>query len=141
MREAGRTGQERSALGGPRTNEGRISAAPLTGDEYRNWTDSLRDIEELVTDQDMKAEVARVREAAREMRVEYKRHSKEPQWSLVQKMIAEPLSRLREQVNEELLQKAAERNSLVPIDRDPVPSSFQRQLDRYYENLGSGSRR
>jgi nucleosome binding factor SPN SPT16 subunit len=141
LREAGRTGQERSALGGPRTNEGRISAAPLTGDEYRNWTDSLRDIEELVTDQDMKAEVARVREAAREMRVEYKRHSKEPQWSLVQKMIAEPLSRLREQVNEELLQKAAERNSLVPIDRDPVPSSFQRQLDRYYENLGSGSRR
>ena len=101
----------------------------------------MRDIEELVTDQDMKAEVARVREAAREMRVEYKRHSKEPQWSLVQKMIAEPLSRLREQVNEELLQKAAERNSLVPIDRDPVPSSFQRQLDRYYENLGSGSRR
>jgi chorismate mutase len=56
-------------------------------------------------------------------------------------MIAEPLSRLREQVNEELLKKAAERNSLVPIDRDPVPSIFQRQMDRYYENLGSGSRR
>jgi hypothetical protein len=135
------SGQERSARRGLTTNEGRISAAPLTGEEYRNWTDSLRDIEELVTDQDMKAEVARVREAAREMRVEYKRHSKEPQWSLVQKMIAEPLSRLREQVNEELLKKAAARNSLVPIDRDPVPSSFQRQLDRYYENLGSGSRR
>ncbi len=75
------------------------------------------------------------------MRVEYKRHSKEPQWDLVKKLIADPLARVREQVNEELLRKAAEKNALVPIDRDPVPANFQRQLDRYYENLGSGASR
>ncbi len=51
------------------------------------------------------------------MRVEYKRHSKEPQWDLVKKLIADPLARVREQVNEELLRKAAEKNALVPIDR------------------------
>jgi hypothetical protein len=95
----------------------------------------------LVDDPNVKGDVARIREAAREMRVEYKRHSKEPQWDLVKKLIAEPLARVREQVNEELLRKAAEKNALVPIDRDPVPANFQRQLDRYYENLGSGASR
>ncbi|MBU6172188.1 MAG: hypothetical protein KGQ60_00195 [Planctomycetes bacterium] len=128
--------------GTPRINRearlGERRAAPLTGEDYRNWTDALRDVEELVTDQELKGDVARIRESAREMRAEFKRHSKEPQWDLVRRLIAEPLGRLREQVNEELLRKAAEKNSLVPIDRDPVPSTYQRQLDRYYENIGSG---
>ncbi|XZE32173.1 hypothetical protein SH501x_002912 [Pirellulaceae bacterium SH501] len=121
-------------------NEGRF-VAPLTGENFREWTDALRDVEELVDDPNVKGDVARIREAAREMRVEYKRHSKEPQWDLVKKLIADPLARVREQVNEELLRKAAEKNALVPIDRDPVPANFQRQLDRYYENLGSGASR
>ncbi len=98
----------------------------------------MRDVEELVNDQEIRGEVSRIREAAREMRVDYKRHSKEPEWDLVEKLIAVPLGQLRERVREELLRQAAEKNSLVPIDRDPVPSHFQRQLDRYYENLGSG---
>jgi hypothetical protein len=136
---------EMAGPGTPRINRearlGERRAAPLTGEDYRNWTDALRDVEELVTDQELKGDVARIRESAREMRAEFKRHSKEPQWDLVRRLIAEPLGRLREQVNEELLRKAAERNSLVPIDRDPVPSTYQRQLDRYYENIGSGAAR
>ena len=117
------------------------TANPITGDDYRQWIDSLRDVEELLIDPARKADVARIREAAREMRVEYKRHAKEPQWDLVRKLIANPLQELRSEVNEELMRLAAERNELVPIDRDPVPSQYQKQLDRYYENLGRGNKK
>jgi hypothetical protein len=113
----------------------------LTGDNYANWVDSLRDVEELVIDPDMKGEVIRIRETAREMRVDYKRHSKEPQWDLVRKLIAEPIGQLREKVQEELLRKSAARNAIVPIDHDPVPSKYQQQQDRYYENLGGAKSR
>jgi hypothetical protein len=75
------------------------------------------------------------------MRVDFKRHAKEPQWELVRKLIADPLKELRSEVNEELMRLAAERNALVPIDRDPVPSQYQKQLDRYYENLGRGNKK
>jgi hypothetical protein len=114
---------------------------PLTGDNYGNWVDSLRDVEELVSDPNMKGEVVRIREVAREMRVDYKRHSKEPQWDLVRKLIAEPIGQLREKVQEELLRKSSERSAIVPVDHDPVPSRYQQQQDRYYENLGGAKKR
>jgi len=120
---------------------GTYANGPLTGENYSNWVDSLRDVEELVSDPEMKAEAARIREAAREMRVEYKRHSKEPQWPLVRKLIADPIGQLREKVHEELLRKTSERNAIVPIDHDPVPSKYQQQQDRYYENLGGAKNR
>jgi hypothetical protein len=126
-------GQERAGNSRP--------ATPLTGEDYRAWIDSLRDVEELLIDPERRADVARIREAAREMRVQYKRHAKEPRWDLVRKLIADPLQQLRQEVNEDLMRLAAERNALVPIDRDPVPSQYQRRLDRYYENLGRGNQR
>ena len=108
----------------------------MTGDDFLEWSDRIRDVEELVRDPELRAEAARIREAAREMRVDYKRHSKEPQWPLVKKMIAEPLDQLQQKVTEELLRKSAERNQIIPIDRDPVPNQFRRKLDKYYESLG-----
>ena len=120
---------------------GTYESGPLTGENYSNWVDSIRDVEELVIDPEMKAEAARIRESAREMRVDYKRHSKEPQWSLVRKLIAEPIGQLREKVQEELLRKSSERNAIVPVDHDPVPSKYQQQQDRYYENLGGAKNR
>ena len=124
-----------------RTSPGGVDYGPLTGTEYSNWVDSLRDVEELVTDPEMKGEVKRIREAAREVRVDYKRHSREPQWSLVRELIANPIEQLREKVQEELLRKSSERSSIVPIDHDPVPSKYQQQQDRYYENLGGAKSR
>ncbi|MFM8216020.1 MAG: hypothetical protein ACKN82_15445 [Pirellula sp.] len=111
-------------------------SAPLMGEDYARWTDQLRDIEELVRDTDLKAEAARVREAAREFRMEYKRHSKEPQWDLVKKMVSDPLKELQRKVQEELVRKTAKQNELVPLDRDPVPDKFRSGLDRYFERLG-----
>ncbi|MFN7626637.1 MAG: hypothetical protein ACK5PZ_07380, partial [Pirellula sp.] len=128
------SGGERSTL--DRIATEREFRAPLTGDDFLEWSDRIRDVEELVRDPDLRAEAARIREAAREMRVEFKRHSKEPQWPLVKKMIAEPLDQLQQKITEELLRKSAERNQIIPIDRDPVPNQFRRKLDKYYESLG-----
>jgi hypothetical protein len=112
------------------------SSSPLMGEDYAQWTDRLRDIEELVRDPELKAEAARVREAARDFRKEYKRHSKEPQWELVKKLISNPLKELQRRVQEELVRKTAKENELVPLDRDPVPDRFRSELDRYFERLG-----
>jgi hypothetical protein len=98
-------------------------------------------VEELVRDPELRAEAARIREAAREIRIEYKRHSKDPEWPIVRRLIAEPLDQLRERISEELIRKSAKQNEIVPIDRDPVPNQFQNRLDRYYERLGSGRAR
>ena len=122
-------------------NRNGIESAPLTGGDYAQWTDTLRDIEELVSDPEMKADAARIREAAREMRIDYTRHSKDPQWPLVKRLIVQPLDQLREKVQDALLRASAERNAIVPVDRDPLPSNYQRQLDQYYENLGSGQKK
>jgi hypothetical protein len=112
------------------------SSSPLMGEDYVQWTDRLRDIEELVRDPELKAEAARVREAARDFRKEYKRHSKEPQWELVKKLISNPLQELQRRVQEELIRKTAKENELVPLDSDPVPDRFRSELDRYFERLG-----
>ncbi len=113
--------------------------APIVGEEYQEWNDSIREVEELVRDPELKAEAARIREAAREMRIEYKRHSKTPQWPLVERLITQPMDQLRSRIAQELLRKTAEKNQIVPLDRDPVPRQFQRALDSYFERLGSES--
>jgi len=113
------------------------SSNPITGNNFGEWSDALRDVEESVRDPEMRGKAEGVRQAARELHRDFQRHSKEPQWDLVQEMVAKPLAQLRESVQAELLRKSADRNAVVPIDRDPVPSIYEQQLRRYYENLGS----
>ncbi len=116
-----------------------LPMGPLLGEEYQEWNDSIREVEELVRDPELKAEAARIREAAREMRIEYKRHSEVPQWPLVERLITQPMDQLRSRIAQELLRKTAEKNQIVPLDRDPVPRQFQKALDSYFERLGSES--
>ncbi len=113
-------------------------AAPLTGDDFRDWSDGLRDVEELVEDPELRSQAARVRDRARDVRLEFRRHSKEPQWELVDKLIAEPLRELKRNVSEELLRRSADKHAPVPIDRDPVPAEYTDAVRKYYESLGSG---
>jgi hypothetical protein len=88
-------------------------------------------------DPDMRGEAARVRERARDVRIDYKRHSKTPNWELVENRILKPLIELRDKVERELLLRTGD-DPLAPIDRDPVPSQFESQVQKYYERLGSG---
>jgi hypothetical protein len=94
-------------------------------------------VEEMLTERELRDEAARVRDRARAIRAEFKRHGKEPQWDLVQQQITNPLTELRKHLSDKLAQLQSD-EALVPIDRDPVPSRFAELVRRYYENLGGG---
>jgi hypothetical protein len=108
---------------------------PITGTEYTQWSDRLRDVEEMLDVPELRAEAARIRDRARAVRLDLKRHSKEPQWDLVQMEIAGPLVELRARIGEELARRES-KEALVPIDRDPVPTRYSELVRRYYEELG-----
>jgi len=108
---------------------------PLTGRDFRQWSDRLRDVEEILSEPDLRNDVARVRDRARAIRAEFTRNGKEPQWNLVEQQITKPLTELRNRIGEELA-KLKPDEAIVPIDRDPVPGRFAELVKRYYENLG-----
>lgn len=112
-------------------------SAPITGEDFLDWSDRLRDVEEMIADPELRAEAARIREAAKDVRKEVKRHSAPPNWSVVREKVAEPLVELQQRVAEELLRRS-KHEALVPIDRDPVPAEFEEQVRRYYQELGAG---
>ena len=111
------------------------ASGPLTGDKFTEWSDRLRNVEEMVDDPGLRTEIARVREIAKGVRVEFKRHSEAPNWDLVKTKIEKPLVELRNRLTEELARRESKEN-LVPIDRDPVPSKYAERVRRYYEELG-----
>jgi hypothetical protein len=111
--------------------------SPIAGNDFINWSDRLRDVEEMVDDPELRAEAARIRDRARSIRAELKRHSIAPNWDLVRVQVAEPLAELSDRVSEELLRRNS-RQAIVPLDRDPVPPKYSEKTRRYYEQLGTG---
>ena len=108
--------------------------------------DSRSLISDLVTDSrrvtpvdlpEVRERVSQVREDIRKMAREFRRHSKEPEWDLVEADILKPLNEIRRQLAEELAKLKSDK-ALVPIDRDPVPDKFDELVRRYYERLGKG---
>ena len=130
---------EGNQLGGARQFEGGANRefAPISGEDFLNWSDRLRDVEEMVDDPELRAEAARIRDEARAIRAEMKRHSKEPNWNLVRVNVAQPLVELSNRVSDELLRRTS-KQAMVPLDRDPVPPKYSEKTRRYYERLGSG---
>jgi hypothetical protein len=110
-------------------------ANPLTGADFRQWSDDLRNVEEMLTEQELRDEAARVRDRARDLRADSRRHGREPQRDLVRSQIIEPLTELRQQVEKKLAQLQSE-ETMAPIDRDPVPDRFADLVRTYFENLG-----
>ena len=108
---------------------------PLTGGDYRQWSERLRDVEEMLDQDELRNEAARVRDRARTIRAEFTRHGTEPQWDLVLDNIMGPLVELRKEVADQLAHMQTD-ESLVPIDRDPVPDRYAERVRRYFENLG-----
>ena len=108
---------------------------PLTGERYADWADRLRDVEEMLDAPDLRTEVARIRDRARAVRLDYKRSSKKPDWAVVRTQISAPLAEVASQVAQRLAQLQS-KEALVPIDRDPVSVKFSELVRRYYEQLG-----
>jgi hypothetical protein len=123
--------------GGPGNAPARDNPNPITGENFRDWSDRLRDVEETVGDPNLRAEAARIRERARAVRADFNRQAKEPNWDMVEQTIGRPLAELRDAINLELLRRESS-EALVPIDREPVPPEFAEQVRKYYERLGSG---
>ena len=122
--------------GGLEGGGGGAANGPLTGEQYVNWSERLGNVEEMIDSPDIRRELARIRDRARNFRSEFKRRAITPQWDLVQMQVLRPLTEVRDRVAQELRHhESAE--ALVPIDRDPVPAKFSELVRRYYEKLGS----
>ena len=133
LRNGGReaSGQQAEGSAGGRMSGDR----PLTGDEYSEWSDQLRDIEEMLEDPELRNRVAQVRDRARAIRANYKRHGEIPQWDLVKSQLLSEMQMLQQRIDQEVLKQSSDR-AMVPIDREPVPEEFDTLVQRYYELLG-----
>jgi hypothetical protein len=110
---------------------------PITGGGFIEWSDQLRDVEDMLGNPELRAEAARIRDRARALRAELERHSEAPKYELLKDQVLDPLVELRDRIAEELARRDVKRSD-VPLDRDPVPREFAEQVREYYERLGSG---
>ena len=110
---------------------------PITSERgYADFSDRLRDVEEMVDSSELRNQLQTVRERLRAERVEFKRTGLEPtKWDLVRVQVMKPPVEVRQRLEEELA-KRDNREAMVPIDRDPVPGRFSELVRKYYENLG-----
>ncbi len=111
---------------------------PLSGSGYDQWTDRLRNVEELLSQPELRNEAAKVLDNARAMRIDHERNDAAPQVDHLQMRILNPLVELRDRVAEELAKRDT-KNPMVPVDRDPVPPAFRELVKRYYQELGNGN--
>jgi hypothetical protein len=126
--------------GGPGGWEGGPwNRGPLTGEEFNQWVERLRDVEDLIETPEMRNALAAARERARAIRRDYRQDMKKPDWTVVQLEIVKPLVEVRNRVADELARRES-KDSLAPIDRDPVPNRFAESVRRYYEELGKDGR-
>ena len=125
-------------LGGDNNGGGGANpGGPITGDGFRQWSERMRDVEDLLQDPQLRSEAARIRDRVRGAREEFKRHSQVPDPKQLKTLVADPIRELRDRVAEEIRRRESP-DSLVPIDRDPVPPQFAEGVRRYYERIGSG---
>jgi hypothetical protein len=129
-----RSGRETGASG---QGDNTAARGPFTDENYGPWSDRLRDVQEMLPQRDLRDEMARIWDSVRAIRADSKRHSKEPQWDLVQTQVMRPLTELRQRISERLAQLQSN-EAMVPIDRDPVPDRFSELVRTYFENLGQG---
>jgi len=87
----------------------------------------------------LRVQAGAVRERARDIRRDFKRHSKTPDWDLVRTEIYGPLLELQTRLAEEVARRRPQ-TDLVPIDRDPVPEKYSHLVREYYEQLSRARR-
>ncbi|MCH8217736.1 MAG: hypothetical protein IH892_13305, partial [Planctomycetes bacterium] len=121
--------------GGGQTGPEFYPAGPFTGGNFRQWSERLRDVEDMLTEPELRNEAATVRDRARMLRSDFERHGKVPQWDLVEAQIMRPLIELQQLISDKLAQLQAD-DALVPIDRDPVPERYADRVRSYFEELG-----
>ena len=124
--------------GGLNPNAGAANAGPITGEGFANWSDGLRNVEEIVDTPEWRNAVAAARERARLMRLEFNRNGTPPDWAKVELDIIKPLTEVRQRIAEELARRDSD-NPAVVIDRDPVPTRHTAAVQKYSEEVGKGA--
>lgn len=109
---------------------------PITGNTYMDWTDRMRDVEQSVDSQDVRNQLATVREQVGVYRRAFRENGRAPSAEELQKKVLAPLQLARDWVGQELSRTQDDR-SLVPLDRDPVQEKYSDMVRKYYEKLGS----
>ena len=89
----------------------------------------------MLDDPELRHRVARVRDHARSIRAEFRRHGTEPRWDLVKSDLLDEMRDLQRRLAEDIVALRSDR-SMAPIDREPVPEEFDVLVQRYYELLG-----
>ena len=119
----------------PEQGFGSNTGGPMTGEDYLQFSDQLRDLEEMIESTQLRNKAARIRDQARSIRKEFKRHGKEPQWDQVINDVLNPLAELHEELDEELRKLESDQPTKTPIDRDPVPQRYSDLVRQYYDEL------
>ncbi|MBC8243690.1 MAG: hypothetical protein H8E20_04795 [Verrucomicrobia bacterium] len=111
---------------------------PLTGLDYRDWENRLREVEEVIEIPELRNQVSEVRQSARDIRRENKENGKPPKWDLVDMQVLRPMTEINKRLEQELSLRQPKRE-LVPVDHEPVPAQYSELVRRYYERLGGRS--
>jgi hypothetical protein len=128
-------GNMRNALDLLFEDPGFTQAGPIMGNDFIRWSDQLRNVEDMLEFPELRNEVATARERVRQMRQDFKRDLKKPDWAVVRLQVINPLVEVRDRIAEELARRGS-REALVPVDRDPVPGRYSDLVRTYYERLG-----
>jgi hypothetical protein len=112
-------------------------AGPILGNDFANWADHMRDVEEVVDSVELRNRLATVRERVAAYRADYKFHDRRPLAEAVHKQVLQPMTEVRVQI-QEALARLENARSLVPLDHDPVPDNYSELVRKYYEKLGGG---
>jgi hypothetical protein len=123
---------ERLGQGNRAANNG----GPITGNDFVNWSDQLRDVETVLDPADLRNQLATLRDRVAALRGNYRERGERPDAAAVRQQILMPLEQVRVWVREELARQE-NASSLVPLDRDPVPENYSAIVRQYYEKLGS----
>jgi hypothetical protein len=109
---------------------------PITGNNYMDWSDRMRDVEQTVDSQNVRNQLATVRERVGVYRRSYRQNGRLPSSEELQTKVLAPLALARDWVGQEL-SRAQNDRSLVPLDRDLVQEKYSDLVRKYYEKLGS----
>jgi hypothetical protein len=111
--------------------------SPFEGDNWAEWSDRLRNVEDILTRPELRQRASRVIDEARDIKLDARRNDGPPQAKEVALRILKPLVELRDRVSEEIAQKTTQRPQFQ-LDATPVPERYRDLVRRYAEQLGAG---
>jgi hypothetical protein len=138
LREAARQfGGAANGGGGGAARGGVGVNGPITGSDFVNWSDRMRDVEQVIDSPDLRNRLAGARERLSVYRANFRRSGQKPDANLLTSQVLDPMNEVRTRLQEDLA-RLADSKSLVPLDHDPVPENYSELVRKYYEKLGGG---